>query len=68
MLWIGTASTQAQQPEAAPARSSLRAPEVQERESQGRSPGIRWRTDKLAARKDAIAQGKPILWYYRCDP
>lgn len=67
MLWIGTASVQAQQQKAAQARSSSTAPKVQERESQDRSPGILWRTDKLAARKDALAQGKPILWYYRCD-
>ncbi len=30
--------------------------------------GILWRTDLAAARKDALKQGKPILYYYRCEP
>ena len=54
MLWIGAVSAGSQKP--------------QQDRSQDDSPGIHWRTDQKAARRDALAEHKPILWYYRCDP
>ena len=35
---------------------------------QDKAPEIKWLTDMAAAKGEAKKTGKPILYYYRCDP
>lgn len=38
------------------------------RPSQDEAQKVEWRTDRAAALQEAKKAGKPILYYFRCDP
>jgi hypothetical protein len=51
-----------------PIPGNAKAQEKNQDKDQDRAPEIEWLTDIAAAKGEAKKAGKPILYYYRCDP